>query len=105
MIWFERFCRILIGSRASSFRLCVGKKRSLQPFVLLLLVGGTTQRVDLQHTPCKWLKTGVMVGGCGWQIVLFASRRRFDCLSSAFRRHFVVFSLFSRSVFDRSSIG
>lgn len=63
------------------------------------------QWVDLQHAPCKWLKTGVVVGGCGWQIVLFASRRRFDLLSSASRRHFVVFSLFSRSVFVRSSIG
>ena len=39
MMGFERFCRILIGSRASSFRLCVGKKRSLQPFALSLFVG------------------------------------------------------------------
>ena len=37
-----------------------------------------------------------MVGGCSWQIALFASRRRFDWLSSSSRRHFVVFSLFFR---------
>lgn len=42
-----------------------------------------------------------MVGGCGWQIALFASRRRFDWLSSSFRCFFAVFSFVIRYVLDR----
>lgn len=42
----------------------------------------------------------MVVGGCDLQFALFA----FVSVSICSRRHFAVFSLFSRSVFARSSI-
>lgn len=101
----KAFCRILIGTRASSFILYVGKKWSLQPFVLFLLVG----------VPPRGLICGTrLVNGWkqAWWLVVVVGR--LFCLplvavSICSRRPLVVislfFSLFSRSLFVMSSIG
>lgn len=98
---FERFCRILIGSRASSFRLCVGKKRSLQPFVLLLLVG---------VPPRGLICSTRLVNGWkqAWWFVVVVGR--LFCLplvavSIVSRRLLVVISLFFRCFLVRYSLG
>ena len=55
----------------------------------------------MQHAPCKWPKTGIMVSDCGLWFVLFASRPRLDLFSSSSRCHFAVFSFGIRYVLDR----
>lgn len=98
---FERFCRISIGTRASSFKLYIGKKWSLQPFVLSCALGVPprglicSMRLVNGWKQVWWL--AVVVGR------LFCSPLVAVPICS--RRLLVVISLFFRCFLVRYSIG
>ena len=84
--------------------LCYGRRTSKIPIVAISATPTcqcTTRRVDSPQTPCKCLKTGVIITG---------QYRRFDywlffATSTHLRRVLVVISLFFRCFLVRFSIG